>query len=147
MMNLTHEALIEFSLNFIFYFTIGSLGAFMKDLYETLTKKNEKIRLGEVLIGGMCATVVGMAISDYSWFNSVSLNTTVFIIFILGMLGFELFGNLTTIAKFKNFVFIIISLRHQISNAKPDPPPHSGTDKIDNEDSNDVIHDDKDAKG
>jgi hypothetical protein len=127
----TQEALMEMSINFLFYFIIGSFGAFLKDLYETMTKKNEKIRLGEVLIGGACSTFICFGLRD-TWFKDLGLNLIVLITFICGILGFELFGNLTTMAKFKELVIYIIDLKNRISIAPPsgnNPPPSTEPSK------------------
>lgn len=113
MLPLTQEAIMELAMNFLFYFIIGSLGAFLKDLYETLTKKNERIRLGEVLIGGASATFICYGLQD-TWLKDLSLNLIVLITFICGILGFEIFGNLTTITKFKKLMNTVISLKNRI---------------------------------
>jgi hypothetical protein len=124
MIELTYETLIDLCINFVFYFTIGSFGAFLKDLYETLSNKNDKIRLSEILIGGACSTFICMGLQD-TWFKSFSINTMVLITFIVGILGFELFGNLSTLAKFKNTVQVAIELKNRIriEPGKPTVPP------------------------
>lgn len=114
MLPLTQNSLIELALNLLFYFVIGSFGAFLKDLYETLTKKNERIRLGEIIIGGGVATFFCYGVRD-SWLSGFSLNTTVLITFIVGILGFEIFGNITTIANFKRFLAMIVEFKERFS--------------------------------
>lgn len=120
MLPLTHEALMEMATNILFYFIFGSFGAFLKDLYETLTKKNERIRFGEVLIGGASATFICYGLQD-TWLKDLSLNLIVLVTFICGILGFELFGNLTTIDKFKKFISWIMSIKDRIK-IEPLPP-------------------------
>jgi sensor histidine kinase YesM len=128
MLPLTQEALTNLITNFLFYFIIGSFGAFMKDLYETITKKNEKIRLGEVLIGGTSATFLCYGLQD-SWLKGLSINLIVLITFVCGILGFEIFGNLTTISKFKQFIETVIEFKNRFKityvdpNKPPSPPP------------------------
>lgn len=104
MLHFTTETLTDLTFNFLFYFIIGSFGAFLKDLHETLTKKNEQIRLGEVLIGGACATFICLAVRDLSWFENKSIGFMSMLTFILGVVGFEIFGNLTTLDKLKTFI-------------------------------------------
>lgn len=104
MLQLTTETLTDLTFNFLFYFIIGSFGAFLKDLHETLTKKNEQIRLGEVLIGGACATFICLAVRDLSWFENKSIGFMSMLTFILGVVGFEIFGNLTTLDKLRTFI-------------------------------------------
>ncbi len=110
----TTEALMELSLNVLFYFIVGTLGAFTKDLYETMTKKIEKIRLGEVLVGGIVATIICYGLSD-TWFKNFSLNTMFLITFVIGVLGFEIFGNITNIAKIRNLLIIVDEIRRGIA--------------------------------
>ena len=114
----------------MFYFTIGSFGAFLKDLYETMTKKNEKIRFGEILIGGACATFICFGLQD-SWLNGLSLNMMVLVTFICGILGFELFGNFTTMNKFEKFVSKVMEIKGRF-NIEYNPPPSDSPDtKVD----------------
>jgi hypothetical protein len=120
MLPLNQEAVIELAYNLLFYFIIGSFGAFLKDLYETLTKKNEKIRLGEIIIGGACATFICYGLQD-SWLKGLSLNLIVLITFICGILGFEIFGNLTTMEKFKDFIRRVIEFKSRFSIEYHDP--------------------------
>lgn len=109
----TTEALMELSLKLLFYFIVGTLGAFTKDLYETMTKKMEKIRLGEVLVGGIVAAIICYGLSD-TWFKDFSLNTMFLITFVFGVLGFEIFGNITSITKIRNFLVIVDEIRKGI---------------------------------
>lgn len=128
MLPLTQEALTEMSINFLFYFIIGSFGAFLKDLYETLTRKNEKIRLGEILIGGATATIICYGLQD-SWLQDYSLNFIVLITFVCGILGFEIFGNLTTISNFQHLVEKVIEFKNRFHveyKGPPDPPAPPG---------------------
>lgn len=120
MLQLNQETLIELAYNLLFYFIIGSFGAFLKDLYETLTKKNEKIRLGEIVIGGACATFICYGLQD-SWLKGLSLNPIVLITFICGILGFEIFGNLTTMEKFKKFISDVIEFKNRFHIEYRDP--------------------------
>lgn len=124
MLPLTKDALLEFGIAFIFYFTIGSFGAFLKDLYETMTQKNEKIRLGEIIIGGACATFICLGLQD-TWFKDLSLNLLVLITFILGILGFEVFGNLTTLTKLENFVDRVIRFKERFTITYQPPPENA----------------------
>lgn len=127
---MTTDALIELSLQVLFYFIVGTLGAFTKDMYETMTKKIEKIRLGEVLVGGIVATIICYGLSD-TWFKDFSLNTLFLVTFILGVLGFEIFGNMTNIANIRNLLVIIEEIRRGVASASPTniPPNIDPTDK------------------
>lgn len=120
MVPLTQEALLSVATNLLFFFTVGSFGSFMKDFYETLTKKNERIRFGNIVIGGSCATVVCYGLQD-SWLSGFSINQMVLITFICGVLGFEIFGNFTTIVRFKQFVVDMWEFKNRFTVQYRDP--------------------------
>ena len=124
MQTLTQEALMQLCMNFLFFFVIGSFGAFLKDLYETITKKNDPIRFSVVLIGGASAAFICMGLQD-TWLSGLSLNAMMLVTFICGILGFELFGNITTISKFKKTLEMIISLKNRIRIDIIDPASFS----------------------
>lgn len=113
MSSLTQEAIIELAISFTFYLVIGIFGAFIKDLHETLTKKNEKIRFGEVLVGGATAAFLCLGLQD-SWLKDLSLNGLVIVTFIAGILGFELFGNIATIDRFRNTINTVLEIRNAV---------------------------------
>lgn len=114
MLPLSQETVFELVYNLLFYFVIGSFGAFIKDLYETLTKKNEKIRLGEIVVGGACATFFCYGLQD-TWLKDLSINLIVLITFICGILGFEIFGNIYTIDNFKDFIGKVIEFKNRFN--------------------------------
>ncbi len=106
-------SLIDLALPLLFYFAVGTLGAFVKDLYETMIGKIKKIRLGEVLIGGIVTTIICLGLSD-NLFKDFSLNTMLLITFVIGVLGFEIFGNMTSISKIRKLLKIIDEVRKNI---------------------------------
>ena len=114
MLPLSQETVFELVYNLLFYFVIGSFGAFIKDLYETLTKKNEKIRLGEIVVGGAIATFFCYGLQD-TWLKDLSINLIVLITFICGILGFEIFGNIYTIDNFKDFIGKVIEFKNRFN--------------------------------
>ena len=116
---ITSEALIEMALPLLFYFAVGTLGAFTKDLYETMSKKIEKIRLGEILIGGVVTAIICLGLSE-SLFKDFSLNTMFLVTFVIGVLGFEIFGNMTNIAKIRNLLVVIDEVRKGIPPSQKD---------------------------
>lgn len=122
------DLMLELLFNFSFYLIIGSFGALLKDLYETLTDKNERIRLSEILIGGACATFICLFLKD-KWLSDAGINTMVSICFVLGILGFEIFGNITSISKLKRFIKEVNEIRTRPPdewNDDSDPPRRGG---------------------
>lgn len=132
MLPLTSETLLDLGTTFIFYFTVGSFGAFLKDLHDSMTKKNDKIQVGEVLIGGATATLICLGLQD-NWFKDFSLNTMLLITFVLGVLGFEIFGNIKTLTKFENFVERVLEFKNRFSVTYENPNKK-------NEDTTDAEH-------
>lgn len=102
------KEIVNLSLNLLFYFIIGSFGAFVKDLYGTLTKKDEHIRLGKIFVGATCAMFIGMFLQEYF---TLKITTIVPLTFLLGVLGFEIFGNITSINKLKKFTLLLIEFK------------------------------------
>ena len=91
MYNLEYNTLINLIINICFYFMVATLGAFIKDMYDSITKKDEVIRVKRILVGSVFATFVLLAIEDLI-LSKQSINIVIFISFIMGGVGFELFG-------------------------------------------------------
>lgn len=91
MYNLDYNTLINLIINICFYFMVATLGAFIKDMYDSITKKDEVIRVKRILVGSVFATFVLLAIEDLI-LSKQSINIVIFISFIMGGVGFELFG-------------------------------------------------------
>lgn len=117
-------------LNLLFYFIIGSFGAFVKDLYESMTKKVEQIRLGKIIVGATSSMFICMVLQEM-W--QLSITTVVPLTFLLGVLGFEIFGNVTSIESLKRFLVNIVEFKRYMSqqDAQPPLPPPSPTEDVD----------------
>ena len=139
-MMITVEALTDMTLHLLFYFDVGTLGAFTKDLYETMTKKTEIIRLGEIIVGGVVASIFCYGLSD-TWFKNFTLNTMFLVTFTIGVLGFEIFGNMTNISKIRNLLLVVDEVRRGIApgrgyattteDEKPPEPATANTNRSD----------------
>lgn len=124
MQTLSVELVMDLSVQVLFYFIVGSAGAFMKDLYEKITHKNKQIRLSKVIVGGLMAAIISYGLGD-TWFEDFSLNTMFLVTFVIGVLGFEIFGNITTISKLRSFLGEISELKRVAKGGEvsKDPPP------------------------
>lgn len=111
---ITTDTLLDLLPSVLFYFAVGTLGAFTKNTYETMTKQQKRIRLGEVIIGGIVTTIICIGLSD-TLFKNFSLNLMAFVTFVLGGLGFEIFGNMTSIDKIRNLLAIVNEVRKGIN--------------------------------
>ena len=96
MYTLDYSAFINLLLNISLYFMIATLGAFIKDLYNSIVKKDEVIRVKRILVGSVFATFVLIGIEDFI-LKKYTINTIMFIAFVLGGVGFELFGKWVTV--------------------------------------------------
>lgn len=97
-MEITLEQLRLGVLNISLFFIIGFAGAFTKDLYDTISGKNKKIQVSKVFIGAVFSAFVMLGISQpVTKRFDVSFNTIICINFITGVVGFELFGKLSTL--------------------------------------------------
>lgn len=101
--------LIDLSLNLIFYFTIGSLGAFFKVIYESLTTENYKIRIGMIIIGGGTTAMLCTGL-NYNLLHQYNLGVRFMIASLMGVLGFEIFGKIKNIDGLKDFINDIIDV-------------------------------------
>lgn len=85
------------------YFTVASLGSFTKDLYNSITKKDEKIRVNRILVGSIFATFMMIGIEGYI-LDHYSINTLIFIGYIFGGVGFDLFGKWVNVKYVENII-------------------------------------------
>lgn len=111
--------LVDLSLNFLFYFTIGSFGASVKVLYESMTRKNYKIRIGKIIIGGGTTAILCAGL-NYTLLHEYNIGTRFMIASIIGILGFEIFGKIKNIAGLKVFIGDVLDIVNLI---------HSGADR------------------
>lgn len=94
------NAIITISL----YFTVASLGSFTRDLYNSVTKKDEKIRIKRILVGSIFTTFIMIGLEGYI-LEHYSINILIFIGYIFGGVGFDLFGKWVDIDKIEHVVF------------------------------------------
>lgn len=94
------EMMLNLVTTFLFYFTLGTLGAFTKDLYNTLVNGNAKIELPRIFISAISASFI--CIGGHNYLSEhISPNVIIFIVFLCGVVGFELFGYISSVDKLK----------------------------------------------
>lgn len=110
-MQLTIEYLIGVIYNFAFAFFIGLIGAFARDLSSTIMGK-EKINVARIFLGALFSAFayIGFAEIALKW---ISMNTLIFVQFILGILGFELLNRFSTIKDAINTYLAIRKLKKE----------------------------------
>ena len=81
---------------YLFILIFCFIGAVVKDSYNTLTKKDEKVKICRILVSSFTASIVIFALSDYI-IPDLGYKITMLISFIGGSTGFELIGYITTL--------------------------------------------------
>ena len=90
------ETLISNGITFIFILIVSFFGAFTKDCYNTLIKKEEEIKIARILVSTIVASIVGFALSDYI-IKQFGYKITMLISFITGTIGFEAMGKISNL--------------------------------------------------
>lgn len=85
------------------YFVLTLTGAFLKDLYNTLIKKDVKFRLSRVLIGAISGAFIMIGLEDIL-LTKVGVNQIITISFIIGTVSFELFNKISKLDTVLKYV-------------------------------------------
>lgn len=85
------------------YFLLTLMGAFLKDVYNTLIKKDVKFRLSRVLIGAISGAFIMIGLEDIL-LTKVGVNQIITISFIIGTVSFELFNKISKLDTVLKYV-------------------------------------------
>ncbi len=85
------------------YFVLTLMGAFLKDVYNTLIKKDVKFRLSRVLIGAVSGAFIMIGLEDIL-LTKVGVNQIITISFIIGTVSFELFNKISKLDTVLKYV-------------------------------------------
>lgn len=85
------------------YFVLTLMGAFLKDIYNTLIKKDVKFRLSRVLIGAVSGAFIMIGLEDIL-LTKVGVNQIITISFIIGTVSFELFNKISKLDTVLKYV-------------------------------------------
>lgn len=85
------------------YFVLTLMGAFLKDVYNTLIKKDIKFRLSRVLIGAISGAFIMIGLEDIL-LTKVGVNQIITISFIIGTVSFELFNKISKLDTVLKYV-------------------------------------------
>lgn len=85
------------------YFVLTLAGAFLKDVYNTLIKKDIKFRLSRVLIGAVSGAFIMIGLEDIL-LTKVGVNQIITISFIIGTVSFELFNKISKLDTVLKYV-------------------------------------------
>lgn len=93
--------IINIVISISLYFTIACLGSFTKDLYDSITKRDERIQIKRILVGSIFATFIMLWLEGYI-LEHYNINSLIFLGYMTGGVGFELFGkwvNINTVEQ------------------------------------------------
>lgn len=85
------------------YFVLTLMGAFLKDVYNTLIKKDVRFRLSRVLIGAISGAFIMIGLEDIL-LTKVGVNQIITISFIIGTVSFELFNKISKLDTVLKYV-------------------------------------------
>lgn len=85
------------------YFILTLTGAFLKDLYNTIVKKDVKFRMTRVLIGAISGAFIMIGLENIL-LTKVGVNQIVTISFIIGTVSFELFNRISKLDNILKYI-------------------------------------------
>lgn len=103
MEGLNLNAFLSIIVPWCLYFVLTLMGAFLKDIYNTLIKKDVKFRLSRVLIGAISGAFIMIGLEDIL-LTKVGVNQIITISFIIGTVSFELFNKISKLDTVLKYV-------------------------------------------
>lgn len=85
------------------YFILTLTGAFLKDLYNTIVKKDVKFRMSRVLIGAISGAFIMIGLENIL-LTKIGVNQIVTISFIIGTVSFELFNRISKLDNILKYI-------------------------------------------
>lgn len=126
---LTKEMMLTLAATFIFYFTLGGLGAFTKDLYDNFVNGKVKIELPRIFIAAISTAFICIGGESYLS-ERLNLNAIIFVGFLCGVVGFELFGYLSSLKGIKKTFDEIMRIKKCLDLGVPVSPIETDGDKV-----------------
>lgn len=96
MQGLTIDVFLSIAIPLSLYFIITLFGAFIKDMINTVRGTDTNFRLNRILIGATFGAFLMLGIENFL-LTKISIQTVVFVAFIVGSVSFELFDRLSKI--------------------------------------------------
>lgn len=85
------------------YFILTLTGAFLKDLFNTVVKKDVKFRMSRVLIGAISGAFIMIGLENIL-LTKIGVNQIVTISFIVGTVSFELFNRISKLDNLLKYI-------------------------------------------
>lgn len=96
-MNLTSSTILSGFFDYLFIFIFCLLGAIANDTYNTLTKKDYKVKIVRIMLSTLVSSIILFSLSDYI-LKRINWKLLILPCFIGGMTGFTLMGKITKIS-------------------------------------------------
>ena len=87
------------TVNALVIFILAFFGAIFNDYYNTITDKDETVKIARVLLSSFTGTILSMALSNYV-LRYIDNNVFVLISFVSGVTGFQIFEKLKNVNLF-----------------------------------------------
>lgn len=101
------------------YFILTLTGAFLKDLYNTIVKKDVKFRMSRVLIGAISGAFIMIGLENIL-LTKVGVNQIVTISFIIGTVSFELFNRISKLDNILKYIKLFNKFVKEIRDSDDD---------------------------
>ena len=101
------------------YFILTLTGAFLKDLYNTIVKKDAKFRMSRVLIGAISGAFIMIGLENIL-LTKVGVNQIVTISFIIGTVSFELFNRISKLDNILKYIKLFNKFVKEIRDSDDD---------------------------
>ena len=88
----------EVLVSFLLYFFIGCVGGIAKYLHTVTTQKLYKMQVRKMAVRAL-VTAFGMPVVERYWGEQAGIELLILISFVMGVVGFELFGKFSTITN------------------------------------------------
>ena len=110
---------IETAVQFISYFLFSFLGAFLKELHYANNKTDYEFAAYKVVYGTIVATFISVAFREY-FIDDVYSHWEImaFVSLVFGMLGYELYGYLSTVDGFRNLISGVKDIKDSSNDEK-----------------------------
>lgn len=124
---------VFYIIEIIGYFLFALIGSCLKELYlyrirQTTTHKGRMIR---IIIGTIVATFLSLAFKDLFLIDRCTWKVMSFISFLFGVLGFDLFGKLSSIEGIKDLARDIRDVKHIVTHDDEGDSPNHNKEKPD----------------
>lgn len=124
---------VFYIIEIIGYFLFALIGSCLKEIYlfrikHTTTHKGRMIR---IVIGTIVATFLSLAFKDWFLPDRGTWKIMSFISFLFGVLGFDLFGKLSSIDGIKDLAKDIRDVKHIITHDDEEDSPNHDKEKPD----------------